>query len=167
LPDVAARLKPFRPKTPRKLTVPLKVGPRSPRYQLVGTAFDSLLRFECQRRAPHAVAGPWVTESAPDVLHWKSGSASVVLDLLADAGPGLYLPPEEVVRRVRRLLTAARGAVATYAGARVPTPGDRAEVAGHALRLAKLDSVCHVRKLEPGFRRPTPRSRRARTPRST
>jgi hypothetical protein len=59
-PDVAAKIKPLRPKLPRKIPATLKVQPRSNRFMTVGTAFDYLLRFELQRRAPHAVAGRWV-----------------------------------------------------------------------------------------------------------
>jgi hypothetical protein len=61
--DVTARLKALRPNVPRKLSAPLQVEPRSNRYSMVGTAFDYLLRFELQRRAPHAVARRWIAEN--------------------------------------------------------------------------------------------------------
>ena len=67
MPDVTAKVKLLRPKLPRKLSAPLKIKPRSNRYMLVGTAFDYLLRFELQRRAPHAISKRWVAEYAPDI----------------------------------------------------------------------------------------------------
>lgn len=48
----ANRLKVVRPPPPRALGVPLLIPPRSNRHWLIGTAFDYLLRFELQRRAP-------------------------------------------------------------------------------------------------------------------
>ncbi|MCS6925557.1 MAG: hypothetical protein NZ578_06605 [Candidatus Binatia bacterium] len=68
MPDVKAKLKPIRPKLPRKLHTPLKVAPRRKRYTLVGTAFDYLLRFELQRRAPHAISEAWAAEYAPEII---------------------------------------------------------------------------------------------------
>ena len=59
------------PKLPRKINVPLKVESCSPRYMLIGTAFDYLLRFELQRQAPHAVTDSLVAEAATDML-WES-----------------------------------------------------------------------------------------------
>ena len=60
MPDVAAKIKSLRPAISRKIPVQIKVEPRSKRYSLIGTAFDYLLRFELQRRAPHAVSNGWV-----------------------------------------------------------------------------------------------------------
>lgn len=44
--------------------LPIRVEPRSRNYSLVGAAFDYLLRFEIQRRAPHAISTPWVAQQA-------------------------------------------------------------------------------------------------------
>ncbi len=51
LPDVAAKIKPLRPRLSRTIPAELRAKPRSNRYMTVGTAFDYLLRFELQRRA--------------------------------------------------------------------------------------------------------------------
>ena len=61
-PDVMAMMKPLRPTLPRKIDAPLKVEPRSNHYMMVGRAFDYLLRFELQRRAPHTMTRAWVAE---------------------------------------------------------------------------------------------------------
>jgi hypothetical protein len=68
MPEVTAKVKPLRPKLPRKINALLHVEPRSNRYTMVGTAFDYLLRFELQRRAPHAIAGKWIAERTPDII---------------------------------------------------------------------------------------------------
>ena len=151
MPDVKAKLKPLRPKLPRKLSAPLKVEPRSNRYMLVGTAFDYLLRFELQRRAPHAISEPWVAESAPEIIWRKTDSGSVGMDLLIEADPEQYLPPEQVAERARVLLENAKAAVAAYFKLKAPTAAKQAELAAHAIRLAKLDSVYRAWRLEPGF----------------
>src|SRR5262245_47234060 len=121
LPDVKARVKPFRPKLPRKITVPLKVEPRSNRYMLVGTAFDYLLRFELQRLASHAVSERWVAEYAPDMLWRKTPSGAGGLDLLVDADPARYISPEEVAERAHTLLTNAKSVLADYVKNRQPS----------------------------------------------
>lgn len=108
MPDVKAKLKPLRPKLPRRLSAPVKVEPRSKRYMLVGTAFDYLLRFELQRRAPHAISERWVAESAPEIIWRKTDSGSVGMDLLIEADPVQYMPPEEVAERARMLLKTPR-----------------------------------------------------------
>jgi hypothetical protein len=158
-PDVIATLKPLRPKTPRTLDVPLKVEPRSNRYLLVGTAFDYLLRFDLQRRAPHAVARPWVAEHSCDIL-WheghRVGDKSVFisggLDALKDVvDPSDYLPPEEVGRRARAVVAKAKSAVASYLKCKTPTDAQLFELGAHAIRLAKLDQVLREFRLDPRF----------------
>jgi hypothetical protein len=154
--EVKAKLKPLRPKLPRKLSAPLKIEPRSKRYMLLGTAFDYLLRFELQRRAPHAISETWVAEHAPEIIwrkiSWrKTDSAWVGINLLADAGPGQYMSPEEVAKRARALLEKAKAAVAAYLKTKAPTAAMQAELAAHAIRLAKLDSVYRALRLEPRF----------------
>lgn len=128
VPEFKEKLRPLRPKLPRKLNAPLKVEPRSQRYMLVGTAFDYLLRFELQRRAPHAISDRWGAEYAPEII-----------------------TPEEIAERARVLLENAKAAVAAYLMLKVPTTAKQAELAGHAIRLAKLHSACLALKLEPGF----------------
>jgi len=156
MPDVRAKLKPLRPKLSRKLSAPLRVEPRSKRYMLVGTAFDYLLRFELQRRAPHAISERWVAEYAPELIWRETDSASVGMDLMADAAPDQYMPPEEVAERVRTLLENAKAAVAVYLKVKAPTVAVQAELAAHAIKLAKLDSVYRAWRLEPGFEEVSP-----------
>lgn len=156
MPDVRAKLKPLRPKLPRKLSAPVRVEPRSKRYMLVGTAFDYLLRFELQRRAPHAISERWVAEYAPEIIWRETDSASVGMDLMADAAPEQYMPPEEVAKRARTLLENAKAAVAEYLKVKAPTAAMQAELAAHAIRLAKLDSVYRAWRLEPGFEEASP-----------
>jgi hypothetical protein len=151
LPDVAARIKPLRPKFARKHGRPLKVAPRSTRYMLIGTAFDYLLRFELQRRMPHAVATHWVAESAIDRIHHQTGSVSTTLDLLTAAPPDQYIPPDEVVSRIRRLLKAAKTSLESFRQLGQPSATKHAEMAAHAIRLAKVDSVIRAMRLEPTF----------------
>src|SRR5713101_6377103 len=68
MPEVTAKIKPFRPKLPRKITAPLRARPRSNNHAILGTAIDYLLRFELKRQAPHAVTERWVAECAPEMI---------------------------------------------------------------------------------------------------
>ncbi|WP_145243784.1 hypothetical protein [Urbifossiella limnaea] len=65
--DVAERLKPFRPEV-RWSNFPLKVPRVYESPVLTGTAIEYLLRFELQRRAPHAVHKKRVVEQVPTLL---------------------------------------------------------------------------------------------------
>lgn len=68
-PDVRSKIKPLRPKSPRKISMPLKVEPRSKSYMVVGKAFDYLLRFKLQRRAPHHALNRFSSATSLDRLH--------------------------------------------------------------------------------------------------
>ena len=156
MPDVVAKLKTLRPKLPRTLNAPLKVEPRSKRFMLVGTAFDYLLRFELERRAPHAISKSWVAQHAPEIIWRKTESGFVGIDLLTDVASEHYMTPEEVAKRAIVVLENAKEAVAVYLKLKAPTTAQHAELAAHAIRLAKLDSVCRARRLEPGFEEASP-----------
>ncbi len=148
--DVAARLKALRPKVPRKLDAPLRVEPRSNRYTIVGTAFDYLLRFELQRRAPHAVSRKWMAESTPDLL-WPKGDdgMAVMRDELCAA---CQLPPEEAGRRARAIVQNAKTALDVHLKTKAPQRAELGPLAAHAIRLAKLDEVVRaLRPLDPHF----------------
>jgi len=123
---------------------------------LVGTAFDYLLRFELQRRAPHAISERWVAEYATDIIWQATKSVSVGMDLMADVAPDQYTPPEEVARQARTLLENAKSTVAAYLQTKSPTVDMQAELAAHAIKLAKLDSVYRAGRLEPGFEEASP-----------
>jgi hypothetical protein len=149
-PDVVAMVKPLRPALPRKVDAPLKIEPRSNRYVMVGTAFDYLLRFELQRRAPHAVTRTWVAECGCDIL-WKEDVG--YCDLLKGAvDPKDYLPPEEVGKRARAIVERTKSAVASYLKTKAPTRAQLSELAGCAIRLAKLDQVVRELRLDPHFK---------------
>src|SRR5436309_627677 len=94
LADVKTKVALLRPKGQRRIPVPVKASPRTKRPPLVGTAFDYLLRFELQRRAPHAVAYPWIAEQVPDLIHRRTGTTSSFQEL--PMNPNSDLLPEEV-----------------------------------------------------------------------
>jgi hypothetical protein len=150
MPDVTARLKTLRPKVPRKISAPLQVEPRSNRSSMVGTAFDYLLRFELQRRAPHAVAQTWIAESAADTLWKKTDNGGVVLwDELYTA---CHLSPQEAGRRAHAIVGNAKTALGAHLQTKTPKRTELANLAAHAIRLAKLDPVFRARRpLEPDF----------------
>ncbi|MEW6106047.1 MAG: hypothetical protein AB1563_06755 [Bacillota bacterium] len=179
LPDVAARIRPLRPQLSRKITEPLRVKPRSSHYALVGTAFDYLLRFELQRRAPHAVAERWVAESALDLLErdldaistWGGGCSvrgieqfvdphhdvvrrlrrSSLLSEAAKREIAVGVAAHKVAQRARRIIEGAKRAVAAYVKRKRPSATTQADLAGHAIRLARLDPVMRALRLDPQF----------------
>jgi hypothetical protein len=164
LRDVCDRLKPLRPKPPREIPAPLRIEPLSNHYSVVGTAFDYLLRFELHRRAPHAVAETWVAEHALDLI-WKEVSPGVWIgpgswigtDLLGQ-GPGQdnHLQPKELSKRARAIVESAKAAVAAHLKRRTPSRSQLEEIAAHAIRLAKLDSVVRAMRLDPRFEEAEP-----------
>jgi len=152
-PEVAARLKPFRIKPPRKIGAPLKVEPKTKRYDLIGMAFDYLLRFELQRRAPHAKAKPLVAEAVPDML-WGQlpGGNSGGIDVFHDRlGSSDYIPPQELSRRARGIVDNAKSAITAYHKNSSPSQAELTELATHAIRLANLDPVYRAFRLSLEF----------------
>ncbi len=209
--------------------IPIRVEPRTKNYSLVGAAFDYLLRFELQRRAPHSISQPWVAQYAVQAVEtgldpanprtcllgplgnlnggpWANLEALkrgnwVVSEGIPPAGfharnslpllpqdltdclevqPGIirevpiwpgdprtrrirrsatpfesgghpWIRKSEIIRRVRAALTDATCAVESYCRANGPTPSERAALAAHAIRLAKLDLVCRIGTLIPDF----------------
>ena len=138
---------------------------REASFPLVGTAFDYLLRFEIQRRAPHASIKGWVAEMAPDLI-WQDiqviespdGQTVVGLDFDGDGEPKSGSSLQEVVGdekekaiRARKVLQNAKCAVSTYVTKKSPTNIEQLEIAAHAIRLAKLDSVIRTGRLDPFF----------------
>ncbi len=158
MPDVRARIKPLRPRLPRKINALLKVESGTKSYMLVGTAFDYLLRFELQRQAPHAQAERWVAESAPDLIWRESDGMIAFMDprrtYNGDAGPppeGDYEAVYELAQRVRSIVEGAKIAVATYLKSKRPSSTRREELASHAIRLAQLDEVYRSKRLDAQF----------------
>jgi len=148
--EVNDRVKILRPNESRQIPMPIQAEPRSNRYMMVGTAFDYLLRFELHRRAPHAVVNPWIAELALDRL--CPGVGKAVLDVFAQVPDfDLYLPPEEVGKRAKAIVDNAKTSVGTFLRTTSPTSQQLTNLAGHAIRLAKLDDAFRASRLELDF----------------
>jgi hypothetical protein len=154
--DVKAKLKPLRPGPPRKIPAALAVQPRSKRFMLVGTAFDYLLRFELQRRAPHAAATSWAAESAANFWQindkgrvsglclWRDEKG--VISSQANPENSDEAVTQEVAGQVRSVIERAKTAHAAYLKNTSPARPERADLAAHAIRLARLDEVVRSRQ---------------------
>jgi hypothetical protein len=163
MPEVVAKLKPFRPKLPRKISGLLRVEPRSNRSTIVGTAFDYLLRFELQRRAPFAVSERWVAERVPDII-WRSDKGAVsFMHLSVDdnglvslaTGPDTPMDCEELAKetaqRANSVVEKAKTAVTAFVKNQSPTLSEQADLACHAIRLAKLDVMYRAHHFDSSF----------------
>ncbi len=117
--DVRAIVKLMRPRERRKLGLPLVVPSRSDRMNLIGTAFDYLLRFELERRARLAIAEKWVAERAVEFMP--------------------MLPVDK--DRFGKFIEAARDALHRYVASGCPTRQQIGEMAAWSVRLARIDSV--------------------------
>jgi hypothetical protein len=146
-PEVSAKIKPLRPNISRKIVVSLRVEPRSNRYMLIGAAFDYLLRFELQRRAPNAISRNWVAESAPEIIQQQAERAA--------EGGGVFLesdiPLKEVAERSRRIISESREAVANYIISDGTDREKQEYLAACAIRLARLDLIYRALRLDPHF----------------
>lgn len=166
-PRVRGRIRPLRPPPPRAIPVPLRVAP--PRQQsrgdasIVGGAFDYLLRFELQRRAPHAVSDEWVAAKAAETL-WRGVSPGTWIgeDPFYDPSiPGGHsdqrLRPEELGMRARKVVDDARAVLASHLKTTIPDRAQLAALAAQTVRLARLDAVYRRRALDPDFDADAPR----------
>lgn len=144
--DVRERLKPLRAQLPHQIPAELKVEPKTNHYSLVGTAFDYLLRFELQRRAPHALTGPWVAEYATGL---PLGPHAEVIITPRNFPPDFY--GSEAGERTRAVVANAKASLADFVQNKAPIRSQFAELAGHAIRLAKLDLVRRAHYLDPRF----------------
>jgi len=147
--EVADRIKPFRPEV-RWSNFPLKVPRVYENPSLTGTAFNYLLRFDLQRRAPHAEQRKWVAEQVPTLLE-----PSVILGREADlaflGGKGAFIPTDELADRVGIVCERARAAVDAFAKASAPSPESLREIAAWAVRLAKIDGIYRRYKVDVTF----------------
>lgn len=150
-PEVTAKVKLLRPRVPRTIPAPLRIEPRSRRYMLVGTAFDYLLRFELQRQAPYAITEQWIAEHALSFLWYDGERFGVKSHVFADSSPDEGMPPEEREERAYKVVGDAKAAVATYVESKGPHATMPAELAAHAIRLAKLDAVYRAGYFDPRF----------------
>jgi len=119
----------------------------------VGGAFDYLLRFEIQRRAPHSVGRSWAAEASAAILSLTNGIVFAGSSALNGQGPEHKLRPEEIAKRAHGIVQEARAAVDSFCRRNVSDTGALKELAAHALRLAKLDIVLRARLLDPTFDR--------------
>ncbi len=129
MPDVKAKLKPFRPPPPRKIGAPIKVAYRAKDHPTaIGTAFDYLMRFELERRAPHLANehGQWIAENAPRLIKRANLSGG---------------NPTEIEVKAATTLTHARELWRAHIGNKNPSRADMESLASYTVRLAKLDSV--------------------------
>jgi hypothetical protein len=170
--EFQVKLKLLRPKLARKIPAELQVKPKNlclqpGRPQLLGAAFDYLLRFELQRRAPHAATRPWVAEEAPGLIWGETNPAcGYGIDVLQRAFPpnlvssvemrerkkrfikderakffsylASSLPSEELEKRIRKIQKDSAAAVIAYMKFRRPSQIQRANFAAHIIRLAGL-----------------------------
>jgi hypothetical protein len=135
---------------------------------MVGNAIDYLLRFELQRRAPHAVSRRWVAELTPDMLCIEGDGIWSFLPLLRDergifsisSGPNPHPRRsdgwtgelnKQLSRRARRVVENAKVAVAANVRNASPSRAEVAELAAHAIRLAMLDDLPRANRLHPAF----------------
>ena len=105
---------------PPSVTSPMLAYPVTDHFALVGTAFDYLFRFEVQRRCPKARAQKWVAEIALGLFGGDAGAEG---------------------QTARRVVRNARRAQANFVRSRKPSEELLSEMAQHAIRLAKLDSL--------------------------
>lgn len=147
--EVADRIKPFRPEV-RWSNFPLKVPRAYENPSLTGTAFDYLLRFELQRRAPHAGHRTWVAEQVPTLLE-PSVRLGREADLGFPGGKGSFIPTDELADRVGVVCERARAAVAAHAKAADPSREGLREVAAWAARLAKIDGIYRRNEVDATF----------------
>ena len=127
----------FPPETrPPPLNSPMLAHPVTEHFALVGTAFDYLFRFEVQRRFPKAKCHRWVAEEAVDLIRWD---------------------PDRGSRAELRVVRLAKKAYRQFIRSRNPSREALEALAGHTLRLAKLDQFYRAATLDPTFEEASPR----------
>ena len=134
----------------------MRAPPVTNHYPLVGTAFDYFLRFDIQRQYPHVISQTWVAQHGVAILASfertagrKQGPAS--LFRIVGGADGLAFAPKSLARHAkesRGILAAAKKEVEKYCATSAPTLSEKTEVAGHAIRLAKLDGLYRRHELD-------------------
>jgi hypothetical protein len=137
VPEVRERLDEVIPQFPKLPSLPLKVPPRTTRYGLVGTAFDYVLRFELQRRNPHAVVRGWVAEDSLERI-----------PIAAEVAGYTKKQARTLEKEGGKILREARGFIESFLTSASP---DISELAVHAVLLAKLDNVYRAYQLDPAL----------------
>ena len=142
-PEVAAQMRPLVPCASRVIPEPLRVPPRTTHFSVVGTAFDYLLRFEIQRRAPHASPRRWVADLA--VEHLDKGRPLRILKEWQTAinekykCNGMTGKFPDLGQRARTALERAKQVVSNFVAKKKVSRRNYHDVARQALRLAQLD----------------------------
>jgi hypothetical protein len=134
--DVAERIDALVPRYVRTHRIPLLVKRVWPDASLIGTAYDYALRIHLRARYPHAETESWVAEEAVSMLGLNpflifSGSV------------------KRTLQRARHVIEAAK----EFAGRHMARARPFAEVAAHAVRLAKLDPICRNLSFDETFAR--------------
>jgi hypothetical protein len=145
-PEVRERLDEILPQFAKLPSLPLRVPPRTTRYGLVGTAFDYALRFELQRRNPHAVVRGWVAEGAVERI-----------PAAAELAGHSKKQARALEREATRILREARSFIESFSTSASP---DIPQLAAHAVLLAKLDNVCRAYQLDPALAEADPNDAR-------
>lgn len=151
-PDVVSHMRPLIPCESRVIPAPLRAVPRTKNFSVVGVAFDYLLRFELQRRAPHASAKCWVAELAVEYIErggalripeeWRGGiSEKCKCKWMTGKFPDLG-------QRARTALDRAKQAVSNFVAQKKVFRRGYHDLACHALRLARLDPLVRARYLD-------------------
>src|SRR5262245_3074303 len=140
-PEVAAKLKPLRPKLPRAIGAPIKVRARTNRHGLVGTAFDYLLRFEIQRRKPNVQCREWVALDAARTAAFRLDPAQLPAGLSRD----------ELEEKLLGIVLKAKYDVLGFQRSKAPSRAEKENVAAHAVRLARLDPIIRAGLFDPEF----------------
>lgn len=118
--DAQLRLDLVSPPLPRLADAPLLAPPGPLHPTLATSAFSYLLRFELERRHPHARRHAWLAEGAAERLR------TLAPDLAASA---------------EAMVASAHRDLAAYVEEREPGAPARELAAMHALRLGRLDAV--------------------------
>ena len=133
-------------RVPRPSELPLKAAPLTENYSLVGTAFDYLFRFEVERLNPKAMKRQWVAETAVNLLRPVEGEGELVIR----EWPGVA-DLNAVAAEASGILETARLARDHYVTLRDPDRSELEDLAGHALRLAKLDVIFRAGIIDPAL----------------
>lgn len=130
LKEVRDRLDSISPELNRPPSLRLLAEPLTKNYTVIGTAFDYALRFELQRRNPHAVSKSWVAENA--------------IKRIPAAARRQKISKKEELRLTQFALTIVKDAkefLGGYLEKAKSTKTDLRTLAKHAVGLAKLDPV--------------------------
>lgn len=132
--DVAGRLDVIAPRVALPSGIQLVAPPVTTNYPIVGTAFDYLLRFEIQRRMPHA-----------EHRQWEANGAHMLIFGCA----GLRGDPIALMDEMEAALNKAKRDHKSYVRGQNPGAAQRSRIATHAIRLAQMDQVNRGLRLEP------------------